>query len=917
MRFLGAVAVLLRRLRAERGVAVALVVLVTLTSFVVAISPRLFERVADEGLRYDVDRGTALQRNIQFTSIDSIRAGEADPLEFVRARGENTFERLPASVQGSIDTGDFVVETPRFGLTDPPNFTTFVTLRYQDGVADRLTMVEGRAPAAVEQGNDDPATQFEIALSTETAQQLLVELGDLLPATLDAGDPLLRLIFPRPTARVDLHVVGLFTVDDPDDPAWFDDLPYARAAIGGTVDAPIAFSSVLFAPDAYRDIDALGLPGRYRWRYHVDAARLDSGRLETLIPDLRRLDLAFGTNRATPGSVVYRSGLLDIIDAYGARRAATEAVLAVAAIGPLAVALGALGLVAAIIIRRRRTGLALARGRGASAGQLLAAQLWEGLLLTVPAAVVGFVAARVAVPARSDPVSAIAAVLVALAVTALLLLVTWPRAIRARQETEREDLPARRLGPRRIVFEATFVAVALAAVWLLRERGLRSGAATSGFDPFLAAAPMLIGVAIALITIRLYPLPVGVLAWLGARRRDLVPALGLRSIGRDPGAATMPLLVITLTVAIAVFASVLALTIDRGQIAASWQETGADYRLAASTEAGFPADIDPSAVPGVEAVAGAIITPTTRIIGEGDRNAPATFVALDPTAYSAVLGGAPLAVPNPAAFTTAPVEPDAGTTQRPIPVVISRRLPTDWQPIALGETFDIGVRGQTFTFSVVDVADDLPGLPRSAPFILAPFASVAAGWDGPDLRPTVLYVRGSDAIAADLRAALGPSAEVASRHESLAARRGAPLVGAIGRGFGIAVLAAGTYAALAIASVVFLEGQRRARELAYLRTLGLTGGQSVSLTFVEHAPPTLVALAVGVVLGLGVAWLLEPGLGLGAFIGPAAPVRLHVDWTAIAAIAGIVLAAIVVMVAASSWLARRLEPSRALRIGDG
>ena len=38
---------------------------------------------------------------------------------------------------------------------------------------------------------------------------------------------------------------------------------------------------------------------------------------------------------------------------------------------------------------------------------------------------------------------------------------------------------------------------------------------------------------------------------------------------------------------------------------------------------------------------------------------------------------------------------------------------------------------------------------------------------------------------------------------------------------------------------------------------------------------------------------------------------------AIGAIAVAVLAAIIVMVAASSWLARRLEPSRALRIGDG
>ena len=36
-------------------------------------------------------------------------------------------------------------------------------------------------------------------------------------------------------------------------------------------------------------------------------------------------------------------------------------------------------------------------------------------------------------------------------------------------------LPARRLGPRRIVFEVTVVAVAIAAVVLLRQRGLRCG----------------------------------------------------------------------------------------------------------------------------------------------------------------------------------------------------------------------------------------------------------------------------------------------------------------------------------------------------------------------------------------------------------------------------------------------------------
>ena len=74
MRLVGAVAVLLRRIRAERGVAILLFVLVAVTSFVVAASPRLFDRVADAGIRYEVARATSAQRNLQFTTVDQIRA---------------------------------------------------------------------------------------------------------------------------------------------------------------------------------------------------------------------------------------------------------------------------------------------------------------------------------------------------------------------------------------------------------------------------------------------------------------------------------------------------------------------------------------------------------------------------------------------------------------------------------------------------------------------------------------------------------------------------------------------------------------------------------------------------------------------------------------------------------------------------
>ena len=87
MWLVAAVAALLRRLRAERGVAILLFVLIALTSFAVAAGPRLFNRVADEGIRYEAERGTAIQRNLQFTVAGTVSASQDAPFGRVVDRG--------------------------------------------------------------------------------------------------------------------------------------------------------------------------------------------------------------------------------------------------------------------------------------------------------------------------------------------------------------------------------------------------------------------------------------------------------------------------------------------------------------------------------------------------------------------------------------------------------------------------------------------------------------------------------------------------------------------------------------------------------------------------------------------------------------------------------------------------------------
>ena len=121
---------------------------------------------------------------------------------------------------------------------------------------------------------------------------------------------------------------------------------------------------------------------------------------------------------------------------------------------------------------------------------------------------------------------------------------------------------------------------------------------------------------------------------------------------------------------------------------------------------------------------------------------------------------------------------------------------------------------------------------------------------------------------------------------------------------------------LAVVAVVVLHAPRRSREIAFLRTLGLTDRQALALLVVEQGLPVLLALAIGV------APRHRAGLVAGAGHRPGGLQRsdvtgaLQVDWGSLAAVAGLVAVVVVAAVALSSWLARRLDVGQVLRIGE-
>jgi len=533
---------------------------------------------------------------------------------------------------------------------------------------------------------------------------------------------------------------------------------------------------------------------------------------------------------------------------------------------------------------------------------------------------VGLLAATSAIPAPAGALSQVLAVAVGGAAVLLLLGSTWPIARRPLGQLERDDPPRHRVAPRRLVLEMTIVGIAVAGILLIRERGLN--VAVDGrvdhFNPLLAAVPVLWGLAAGIVALRLYPLPIRGLGRLAARHRGLIPVLGLRTVGRHPAAANLALLVLMLTAAVGAFSSVIVSSIDRGQRVAPYLDVGADYRIETIGIGALPPSLDPAAIRGVEAVAAGIVDASAGFASTASQWASIYLDAVDPRAYEEVVAGSPADPGWPSAFLTEPTGAGLGTEENPVPAILSARLPAGSANLALGDTFRITVLGHDVTFRLVEQRTSFPGLGEPASFAVVPLNWVQAAWGSPPLPPSVMWLRAPEEVKGTLAATVaeaGESVRIVSRYDTYASLHDAPLGAAIATGSGVAMVVATTYMALAIIGAVVLSAARRNQDLAYLRTLGVTASQALALSLTEHVTPVLLALIPGVALGVGVAFLLEPGLDLASFAGTKdLPLSVDLAWLSlmVAALIGVVVAA----VCAGTWLSLRASVVDALRIGE-
>src|SRR4051812_17348700 len=295
---MSSVLVALRRLAADRipALGIALVVLVTATVF--AVAPRILERVGDDAFQGVVRQASAFDGNLAIVEEQPIQPGTAaDPLAEVDKEGDRLTAQVPRSIRDVIASRSTVVDSARWQLTSKTPDPTYVRFRIQPGAETRLQYVEGRAPTATTESIDLPpmppvpgnapqlkATVLEVAVSSSALEPAAARLGDTVIVKLDFRDPLVN---GERNEFAAMKIVGVFTVDAPVDPFWYDDRGLERVAyrtIGG--DSLFVDVTALIATDAYEPMIGIVRPDitptRTTWRSFVDPARLRAADLDVL-----------------------------------------------------------------------------------------------------------------------------------------------------------------------------------------------------------------------------------------------------------------------------------------------------------------------------------------------------------------------------------------------------------------------------------------------------------------------------------------------------------------------------------------------------------------------------------------------------------------------------------------------------------
>jgi putative ABC transport system permease protein len=756
-------------------------------------------------------------------------------------------------------------------------------MTYRTALARYSHIVAGRLPADAVAGQQ---TVVQAAVTTATAARLGLRVG----ARLTAGS-------------VELAVTGIIRPTDPAATFWTQN-PAAVSPVltSGSSGRPYWIGAVFVGPAALPLIESAAPPDETQvtWVYAVALGRLTADQASNLDASLDSMSSSGATfampETGVPITATITSQIPSVLIPFIAGEGAAAPVLellyvSLAVMGAVVVLLGA-----RLVAQRRAAEFTLMRARGAALYQLGWLVLRASVVI---AALAGAAAAVLAIALTTGDGDAVgwwlAGITIAVTLVGPVLVSVIPQRVAA-PATSRPERQAggRKPGARRIVIETALVALAVGGLVVLRNQGLSPGSS----DLYASTAPVLIAVLVAVVVLRCYSPLARQLARIAGLSRGVVAFVGLTRATRTPPGAVLPSFALVLVLAMVAFPDMISTSVTRSQVAASWQQVGADAVIQVGhNEAFVPAlQQQVSSVPGV--VASAFAQVETGALSSGES---LSVVYVDPAQYAAVVDEAPgprfpLAALSGNAATGLPAVANAAAAQ------LVGTAPAE-----------VSVEDSTFTIHLDGQISGVPGVTADAVVVVSNESS------GFNAGGNLMLVAGPRLDAARLNAVVHssqPDASVTLRATALAALTTAPVLQAAQTALTQGLATAAGFGVLILLLSLLLTAQTRDLALASLATMGLRRWQAQLLLAAETLPP-VVAAAIG---GVACAWLLAPlvgpSLNLAAYSGTGAAIAVTpaVFPLAVSA-AGLVLAALLVL-AVQAVITYYRGSARALRIAD-
>ena len=589
----------LRRTRADWPIVAAAWLVTLLAAALVAAGPIYWSAASAAGLSR-----TLTDASVAETSIEVSLYGTPARVAAVDGQVVTDLQHAIATVDGSVLRD--VRSTSTLTLASRPwvREGDLAVLGFLDALPDHATLIDGSWPVA----SSDSSGPIPVVVVDAVAKELRLAVGDQLSLATQVGDQ----------AVVPVRLVGIFAIDAVTDPYWHGDTQLTAGILDGpgyrTFGPFLTTSNDLLQRAPIVSVHAW-------WRTYPDLARLTVDGSTPLLRSLEALPDRLRTDIGEAPTIT--TGLPPILaDAERSLLVSrTNMSLLMAQLAILAIY--AVVLVASLLVDHRRSDTAALLSRGAGPSQVGFLALAEGILIAIPAAVLGpwLAVAAVAVLNVAGPLADVglemqprvtvegylAAGAIAIACVALMVL---PAMLSARslaaEQRGRSRHETRTLG-QRMGLDIALLAISCIALWQLRLYGApltRTVQGSLGIDPLLVVAPAISLLAGGVLALRILPLLAQGVEAVVSRRRDLVGTLGSRQLARRPLRYTRSALLLMIAVSMGVLTVSYAATWSSAQRDQAAYQAGADVRVVPGDSlGGLPAWALPGAyagLPGIE-----------------------------------------------------------------------------------------------------------------------------------------------------------------------------------------------------------------------------------------------------------------------------------------------------------------------------